>query len=223
MGHVKLLATSSSPPCRRIEWALKLKGVEYEYIEEDLANKSPLLLQCNPVHKKVPVLIHDEKPIAESFVILEYIDESWEGYPLLPVDPYQRAMARFWAKFADEKSLIGVWQACCAQGEEQEKAVESALETLKILEKKVEGKKFFGGEKIGFLDIVMGWIPLWLNALEEVGGMKLLDAESLPLLHEWSQNFIQVPVIKENLPPKEKVISYFQFGRDYMLSLAANK
>ena len=103
MGEVKLIATPESSPCARIEWALKMKGVEFEYHKEDLMNKSQFLLQSNPVHKKIPVLIHNDLPIAESLVILEYIDETWKQNPLLPEDPIDRAYARFWAKFIDEK------------------------------------------------------------------------------------------------------------------------
>lgn len=104
-GHVKVFGMWASPIAIRVEWALKLKGVEYEYVDEDLGNKSEDLLRHNPVTKKVPVLVHDGKPLAESLVILEYIDEVWkEGYyPIMPDDPYERARVRFWAKYADDK------------------------------------------------------------------------------------------------------------------------
>lgn len=104
--NVVLLDTYGSPYAMRAIIALAEKGVEYESKQENLLDKSPLLLEMNPVHKKVPVLIHNGKPISESMIIVEYIDSVWKGddkSPLLPSDPYQRAQARFWADFVDKK------------------------------------------------------------------------------------------------------------------------
>ncbi|PIN06115.1 Glutathione S-transferase [Handroanthus impetiginosus] len=158
MAEVKLFGVWASPFSKRIEMALKLKGVEYEFIEEDLQNKSPLLLKYNPVHKKIPVLVHNGKPIAESLVILEYIDETWEGPAILPKDPYERAQAHFWAKFLDEKCLPAILKACKSTGEEREKAKEEVIELLGFLDNEIKGKKFFGGDNIGLVDIAGNFI-----------------------------------------------------------------
>ncbi|KAL2481604.1 Glutathione S-transferase U8 [Abeliophyllum distichum] len=204
MAEVKLFGSSGSPFSRRIEVALKMKGVEYEFIEEDVYNKkSPLLLKYNPVHKKVPVLLHNGKPICESVVILEYIDETWEGPSILPKDPYERAMVRFWVKFLDEKLVRSI-------GEEQEKAKEEATEFLKILEGTLSGKKFFGGDSIGMVDIVANFIAYWFMIPQELAGIDVLTKEKFPKLNEWMNEYLNCSIIKENLPLKDKLTALFQ-------------
>ncbi|TXG52714.1 hypothetical protein EZV62_021883 [Acer yangbiense] len=204
---VKLLGYWASPFALRVHWALKLKGVLYEYIEEELPNKSTLLLRYNPVHKKIPVLVHNNKPLAESLLIIEYIDEVWKQNPLLPEDPYERAKARFWVKFFDDKCASEIMAAFSSKGKEQEKAA-IARENLKTLESALQGKPFFGGETIGFLDIAVGWIGIWARIVEEIVDVNLIDAETMPLLTDWLKKFLEVPIIKASIPPWDKLLEH---------------
>ncbi|ERN10817.1 hypothetical protein AMTRI_Chr09g19210 [Amborella trichopoda] len=217
--RVRLLGTLGSTFAYRVQLALTLKGIEYEYVKEDLKNKSPLLLEANPVKKKVPVLIHGEKPICESVVILEYIEEIWPENPILPKDPYERARARFWAKFIDEKIVSACWTAYSTQGVQQAKALEEAQVALKALEGGIEGK-FFSGENIGFLDIVANFIGWWMGALGEAANIKYYDAEKTPLIHSWIQEFRNVEVVKESLPSRDWLVAFFKGHREALLATA---
>ena len=111
MDEVVLLGFWTSPYVMRVKIALLEKGIQFQYKEErdvfENQNKSDLLLKSNPIHKKVPVLVHNGKPIIESLLILEYIDEVWkQEKQLFSDDPYYRAKARFWIDFFDKKVTI---------------------------------------------------------------------------------------------------------------------
>ncbi|KAK4480815.1 hypothetical protein RD792_011666 [Penstemon davidsonii] len=178
--------------------ALKLKGVEYEYID--------------PVHKKIPILLHNGKPIVESLVILEYIDETWPGPPILPSHPYDRAMARFWAKLIDEKCSSAMRRACLSNGEEQEKANEEANEVLMFLENELIGKKFFGGDTIGLVDIAANFIAHWHRFFEEFSEIMqppLITKDKFPNICEWVNDYTNCSFVKESLPQKDKLAQIY--------------
>ncbi|KAG5062666.1 hypothetical protein JHK85_003849 [Glycine max] len=114
------------------------------------------------LYKKVPVLVLEGKPIAESMVILEYIEETWPQPHLLPQDMYERVVARFWVSFAEEKVTRAFFLSFFVSvGEEFQKARKEVRGVLKVLEETIGDKKYFGGEEIGLLDIKFGWLVLF--------------------------------------------------------------
>lgn len=214
MAAVKLLGFWASPYANRVQIALNLKSVSYEYIEENLRAKSQLLLESNPVHKKIPVLIHGDKPISESLVIVEYIDEVWtDGPSILPSDPYARATARFWAAYITDKWWPLLTEYRTTEGEEAKAAVKEKFdEGLVILEeafvKSSQGKGYFGGEKIGYLDVVLGSLLAWLRVREVTQGVTFLDKTKAPELAAWADRFTLHPAVVDVLPKTEKVVDF---------------
>ncbi|CAM0950417.1 unnamed protein product [Alopecurus aequalis] len=219
---VQLFGIWSSPYVFKVKWALSIKGVEYEYVEEDLRNKSRQLLEHNPVHKKVPVLVYNGKPVAESDVIIEFIDEAWKdrGGRILPEAPHERAMARFWARFGNDKLSPPIWKwFTAARGEEREAAREAAVVQLQFLEEELAlgGKEFFAGESVGFVDLSLGALAYVIPMYEEIIGVRLVTEESFPSLYAWMGQFLASPPVKNHLPPLEKLKLRYQAMRESFL------
>ncbi|KAG5380015.1 hypothetical protein IGI04_027857 [Brassica rapa subsp. trilocularis] len=157
--------------------ALREKGVKFEYREENLRDKSPLLLQ------------NESGPQEDS-------DEVWSAKnPLLSSNPYQRAQARFWVDFINTKvrylsgrehsqnnllprasqfyaRMLIVFEPAdeiwSTKGEVQEKAKKEYIEALKILD-----KPYFGGDNFGFVYIAMTGYYMWFEAFEKCGNFSI--------------------------------------------------
>uniref|UniRef100_A0A0D3G7L8 Glutathione S-transferase n=1 Tax=Oryza barthii TaxID=65489 RepID=A0A0D3G7L8_9ORYZ len=201
--ELKLFGSWASSYTHRVQLALRLKALEFVYAEEDLGNKSEALLRLNPVHKKVPVLVHRGRPLAESVIILQYLDDAWpESRPLLPSDPFDRALARFWCHFADDK--LG-----------------PAVGAAELREGAFKGRRFFGGDQVGLLDVVLGCGSYWLAVFEEVTGVRLVDADAFPLFHAWLRDFEAQEEVKETIPSVDRLLEYARGLRQMLLALAA--
>ncbi|KAL2559296.1 Glutathione S-transferase U17 [Forsythia ovata] len=211
---VKILGGWPSPYVMRPRIALNIKSVNYEFLQEQFGSKSDLLLKSNPVYKKIPVMIHGEKPICESLIIVQYIDEVWDsGHSILPSDPYDRAVAKFWATYIDDKWFPGLRAISRAEGEDAKKeAAEEVIAGLVLLEdafiKCSKGKSFFGGEKIGYLDIALGCFLASLTVTEKMGNIKLLDENKTPNLFKWAEKFSSDAAVKDVMPETGKLMDF---------------
>ncbi|KAL6603256.1 hypothetical protein ACP70R_043617 [Stipagrostis hirtigluma subsp. patula] len=221
---VKLVTAFGSPFAHRVEVALTLKGVPYELVMEDLANKSNLLLAHNPVHRMVPVLLHGDLPaVCESLVIVEYVDEAFADGPavprILPADPYDRAAARFWANFIDNKCLKPLWLSMWSNGEAQERFVRETRESLAILDAQLDGKRFFGGDALGFVDLAACTLALWLDVLQEVAGVRLVVDGEYPALRRWAKEYTSDETVRRCLPDRDQLAAYFAANKARFTSL----
>ncbi|KAK3153133.1 hypothetical protein QOZ80_2BG0168260 [Eleusine coracana subsp. coracana] len=207
--ELKLIGMLSSPFVQRVKLALSFKGLSYEYVEENLQNKSHVLLSSNPVHKKVPVLIHNGKCICESMIIVQYLDEVFAGAgpSLLPADPYERAMARFWAAYIDDK-LLSSWMTAFRgkNDEEKEEGRKLSAAMAENLEEALRNKPFFGGDNVGFVDIALGGFAAWVHAVEKIYGIKKFDAAKTPLLAAWVERFGALDAAKAVLPDVDVLV-----------------
>ncbi|GMJ13815.1 glutathione S-transferase TAU 25 [Hibiscus trionum] len=209
MGNdeVVLLNFWFCPFAGKVRIALAEKGIEYESMEQDMVNKSDLLLKMNPVHKKIPVLIHNGEPICESQIIVQYIDEIWpHKSPLLPLHPYQRAIARFWADFIDNKICdLGrkIWKT---KGEEKEAAKKEFMESLKLLEGELGDKAYFGGENLGYVDVQLLPFCSWFYAQEKFGDFSI--ETECPKLIAWTRRCWEKESVSHSLPDQDKIYSF---------------
>lgn len=96
------------------------------------------------------------------------------------------------------------------KGEEKERLLREAIEVLEKMEEELRGKKFFGGNEIGYLDIGVGWVSYCLPAWEEIGSIKVLDPLRFPAITAWINSFLDHPVIKHSLPPRDDSLAYFK-------------
>ena len=162
------------PYCARTRIVLAEKGVPYETVTIDLASRPAWLLEHNPPDGRVPVLEDDGWVLPESSVIDEYLEERYPEPALLPVDPGERAIARFLVFRFDD--LGGPYYAL-RRGEAV--AAERLAHALVDLDHTLTAMPFLTGRAFGLADVA--YVP-WLLRLRDMMGVSL---DAYPTLTGW--------------------------------------
>ena len=172
--------------------ALTEKGVPFERIDIDLANKPDWFLGVSPLGR-TPVLMVGEHAIFESAVILEYLEET-EKKPLHPVDPLRRAEHRAFIEFGSAvlNDIAGLYSA---QDEAAFNAKAGQLEArFARLETRVAAAPWFDGEHFSLVDAVFGPVFRYFDVFDTIGEFGILANK--PKLARWRECLAARPSVR---------------------------
>ena len=185
MSRLTLVSHDLCPYVQRASIALEEKGVPYERITVDLANKPEWFKALSPLGK-VPLLkvVQADRVAAifESAVILEYLEETRPN-PLHPADPLERAEHRSWIEFGSSV-LNGIWQFYVAPGE---KTLTAKAMSLAGMFARLEGRlgdgPYFDGRRFALVDAAFGPVFRYFNVFDRIGDFGIMGGK--PKVAAW--------------------------------------
>jgi glutathione S-transferase len=169
---LRLVSFDLCPYVERSRIVLLEKGLAHDVAFIDLRNKPDWFLRISPMGK-VPVLLVDDRPIFESTVINELIEELYPAPRLMPTAPLDRADARAWIVFANDTLMPLGMKAQMALSPASIGPLGVILEPLQAALAKVEaellrrGGPFFLGREFSLVDAAYAPFLRRLRAAEE--------------------------------------------------------
>ena len=149
-SRIRVYRIPFSTNVERIALALAHKGVGVEWIDVDPADRSAVVRASG--QELVPVLEHDGRVLADSPVILEYLEQRFPEPPLLPADAAARAEVRI---FCDWFNRVWKRPPNAIVAEEEQAEPDAALidalaaelrSSLPLFEDLLTGRDYLFGE-----------------------------------------------------------------------------
>src|ERR1044072_2799861 len=189
---LKLISHKLCPYVQRAVIALTEKGVAFERIDIDLANKPDWFLALSPLGK-TPVLQVGDIAIFESAVILEYLEET-QPKPLHPANALTRAEHRGWIEFGSAvlNDIAGFYAA--ADEASFKAKIEQLEQRFARLEERVVAAPWFDGGKFSLVDAVFGPVFRYFDVFDAIGDFGILTGK--PKLARWRAALAARPSVK---------------------------
>jgi len=216
---LKLISHKLCPYVQRAVIALAEKGVPFERIDIDLANKPDWFLKVSPLGK-TPVLLVGDHAIFESAVILEYLEET-QANPLHPADALRRAEHRSFIEFGSAilNDIAGLYAAS------DEAAFTARALQLKQRFERLEARlvgPWFDGETFSLVDAVFGPVFRYFDVFDEIGDFGILGAK--PKVARWRQNLAARASVRSAVSADYPALlrDFIDRRRSYLSQLQAN-
>ena len=216
-----LVSHELCPYVQRAAIALEEKGVKFERITIDLANKPDWFVAMSPLGK-VPLLQVGDAVIFESAVILEYLEET-QPNPLHPADALQRAEHRAWMEFGSSL-LMDIWNFYVATDEATFEAKRKTLaEKFERLEQQLADGPYFDGARFSLVDTVFGPVFRYFDTFDRIADFGILADK--PKLAAWRHALAQRPSIARAVKPDypERLWRFLEARGSRLSALMARK
>jgi len=203
---LKLTSFELCPYVERSRIALLEKRVPHEVEFIDLAAKPDWFLRLSPMGR-VPVLVVGDRPVFESMVINELIDELHPSPPLMPTDPLARAESRAWIVFANDVVMPASFAAMVAlAGGAAVDVLEPLLAAVQAALVKLEtqvargGGPHFAGPEFSLVDAAYApFLRRWRVA-ESWGMPARCRLDAAPALGAWAETVLSRRSVREAEP-----------------------
>lgn len=237
---LKLYGGWFCPFVQRAWITLVEKGIPHQYIEINPYRKEPEFIAMNP-RGLVPTLAvpvgansHDQRPLYESTVVCEYLDEDYtdedkNGPRLLPGSAYERARARLWIDHICTKIVPGFYKLLQHTPDKSysiEQAREEFHKNIRTFTKEMDpAGPWFLGEQFSLVDILLApWAQrLFLIDHYKNGGVGIPKAggdEVWARWRKWYDAVVERPSVKETWSDDERyIVAYKRYADDTTKSL----
>jgi len=186
MSKLKLISFKICPFVQRSVILLKEKGIDYDIEFINVYEPPEWFKKISPTGK-VPVLLVDDKPLFESTVISEYLDEV-NPPSLHPADPFKKAQNRAWMEYTSPMNMSFFNMIMTKDKEEGGRVKEEFIQQLAGLDKVASNAPWFNGDDFSMVDISAAPVFTRLDFLKKNFDLDLLDGFSN--LQRWSKELI---------------------------------
>ena len=194
-----LYSGTTDPYSHRCRIVLYEKGMDFQVIDVDLANKPEDLAVINP-HNQVPVLVERDLVLQQANIINEYIDERFPHPQLMPADPVMRARARLFLYNFEEQLFSHVADIGTGNSKATEKARSAIRDNLTQLVPLFSRQEYILGDEFSMLDVAIAPL-LW-----RLGHYGIeLPKQAAPLL-KYAERIFSRPAYIEAMTPSEKAM-----------------
>ena len=194
-----LYSGTTDPYSHRCRIVLYEKGMDFQVIDVDLANKPEDLAVINP-HNQVPVLVERDLVLQQANIINEYIDERFPHPQLMPADPVMRARARLFLHNFEEQLFSHIADIGTGNGKAAEKARMAIRDNLTQIVPLLSRQEYILGDEFSMLDVAIAPL-LW-----RLGHYGIeLPKQAAPLL-KYAERIFSRPAYIEAMTPSEKAM-----------------